>query len=80
MQYTDAILQNLRDAGCDEKLIRDYRNIADRPLAEATACGQQAMLLAGYRKELLDQLHEDQKRIDCLDHLLYQLRAGCKGR
>ena len=80
MQCTDAILQNLRDAGCNENLIRDYRNIADRPLEEATACGQQVLLLTGHRKKLLDQLHEDQKRIDCLDYLLYQLRAGCKGR
>ena len=80
MQCSDAVLQNLLDAGCDEKLISEYRIIADTPQTETVACMRQATLLSAYRKRLLEQLHEDQKRIDCLDHLLYQLRASCKGR
>ncbi len=29
--------------------------------------------LGEYRKKLLDEIHARQKRIDCLDHLIYML-------
>ncbi len=74
MICSDETLRNLRDAGCDDERIREYCTIAAKPLPEAAVCGQQARLLIGYRKELLNQLHEDQRKIDCLDYLLYRLR------
>lgn len=31
-------------------------------------------ILSAYRKYLLDKLHKYEKRIDCLDYLIYQLQ------
>ena len=35
---------------------------------------QQIQLLSGHRKHLLEKLHREEKRIDCLDYLLYQMQ------
>ena len=35
---------------------------------------QQIELLCKHRRELLDELHGCQDKIDCLDYLLYQLK------
>ena len=35
---------------------------------------QQLRLLSGHRKNLLERLHREEKRIDCLDYLLYQMQ------
>lgn len=63
----DAIIQNLKDAGCDEETITCYM--------DCCACGEtqkKKKLLEKHRKELLDDLHQCQKEIDCLDYLIYQ--------
>ena len=75
MNFSDSILENLRDAGCDEELVKQYCMIANQPISEEAANGLQAQLLRGYLRELLERLQDDQRKIDCLDHLLYQLRA-----
>lgn len=80
MECTEAVIRNLMDAGCDEKLIASYRAIAGQILPEPSITGRQASLLRGYRRELLGRLHEDQRRIDCLDHLLYQLQERSAGQ
>ena len=33
-------------------------------------------LLNQHRRLLLDAMHREQKRIDCLDYLLYQIRKS----
>ena len=75
MEWFDETLGNLRDAGCNDDTIAAYRRISERSLPHEVICRQQAHLLGDYRKTLLEQLHEDQKRIDCLDHLLYRLKS-----
>ena len=57
--------QNLRDAGCPETLIAE---LADMPCD----CARVRRLKA-YRRELLDGIHAEQRKLDCLDYLLYQL-------
>jgi hypothetical protein len=78
MNCSESILENLRDAGCDETLVQQYCEIANQPIPEEAASGRQAQLLRGYRRELLERLHDDQRKIDCLDHLLYLLRVNCQ--
>ena len=51
--------QNLIDAGCSQ--------------AAAQQCVALARLLSHHRAALLDAVHANQKRIDCLDYLLYQI-------
>lgn len=64
----EAIIQNLKDAGCDGDTIEAFVNdIKGEKLSEGLK------LLAVHRRHLLDCLHKEQKRIDCLDYLVYKL-------
>lgn len=67
------IIQNLRDAGCDEATITCFM--------EKLHSGKQkegAQLLQKCRCGLLDNLHNEQKRIDCLDYLLFMMKKQNK--
>ncbi len=65
---------NLRDAGCDEMLIAELD-------ALPSTCAKLCRLKA-YRRDLLDSIHAEQKKLECLDYLIYQLRceadASCR--
>ena len=63
--------RNLRDAGCGDEFIREFTELG-RGGREA----EQRRLLAKRRAELLDELHESQRRIDRLDYLIYMRRRG----
>ncbi len=63
--------RNLRDAGCSGEFIREFTELG-RGGKEAEQC----RMLAKRRAELLDELHESQRRIDCLDYLIYMRRRG----
>ena len=64
----NAIMQNLIDAGCGQEFIAEFmedfrkKNIS-----------KDLKLLAAHRRSLLDDLHKEQKRIDCLDYLVYKM-------
>ncbi len=63
-----AIEQNLKAAGCDsetiEKCLCDLK--ADRPK-------RLLQRLSRHRKNLVSEVHEKEKCIDCLDYLVYDL-------
>lgn len=63
--------RNLRDAGCGDDFIREFTN-----LGRSGKETEQWRLLSRRRAELLDDLHESQRRIDCLDYLIYKRRKG----
>ncbi len=60
-------LANLRDAGCDEALVAELEAL---PSPCARLCR-----LKTYRRALLAEIHDGQKRLECLDYLIYQLRC-----
>ena len=60
--------QNLMDAGCTPQAARQYL-----ALAKGGKTGELSALLARHRAALLDAVHENQRKIDCLDFLLYKL-------
>ncbi len=60
-------LINLRDAGCDEALITELDAL---PSTCARICR-----LKAYRRDLLNGIHAGQKKLECLDYLIYQLRC-----
>ena len=69
-----ALLENLEDAGCDS-------NFSERflVLERSGQYREQLRLLSDHRRLLLNRLHQEERRIDCLDYLVYQLekrRAG----
>ena len=63
------LAQTLRDAGCTEEaaktLMADVRD--SRRLLE---------LLARHRADLLDEVHRCEKKIDCLDYLVYRIKQN----
>ncbi len=72
-QSKEAIIQNLKDAGCDSETIENF--MADLQKGkEANGLKR----LAVHRKNLLDSLHREQKCIDCLDYLIYQMKEAEK--
>ena len=66
---SDGFLENLVDAGCPETIIQSF---FDRQGQTKEQIG----LLYEYRKSILDEVHRHQKRLDCLDYLIYALRNG----
>ncbi len=64
----EKIAENLRDCGCDEKIIDEF--LAD---VENGRQKQALELLAKHRQALLDQFHKCNKCIGCLDYLVFQM-------
>ena len=64
-----AVRQNLRDAGCDNKTIQLFFQCR-----QEGNFSSQLSLLSAHRQELLAALHREEKRIDCLDYLIYLLQ------
>ena len=71
MKQEQDVVTNLVDAGCDNKLIEQFMDYLKTGSKEAGLS-----LLAKHRRYLLDCYHADQKRIDCLDYLLYQMNRN----
>ncbi len=66
-----ALYHNLIDAKCSQELSKRCYE-----LSEHGQTGQMLILLRGHRKELLHQIHEQQKALDCLDYLIFQTERG----
>ena len=65
----NAIVQNLIDAGCDSKTVELFL-----AYGKEGNLSKQLSLLSCHRKHLLEIVHQEEKRIDCLDYLVYQLQ------
>ena len=69
-----ALRDNLEDAGCGPEITARFL-----ALERAGQYQEQLKLLSDHRRQILDSLHREGRRIDCLDYLVYQLekrRAG----
>ena len=64
-----AYYRNLIDAGCSEKSANIYLT-----LLRAGKKSEMLRLLESYQKELLDRLHADRQKIDCLDFFIFQMK------
>ena len=62
------VSRNLKDAGCCYSMICEYLG-----LCKAGSKEKKLQLLENYRRELIECLHEAQKKIDCLDYLIYKI-------
>lgn len=62
------IIQNLKDAGCDEQCISDIMAAWENGRTE-----QVLRLLSSHRAELLNRFHKSKNCIDCLDYLVFQI-------
>lgn len=63
--------ENLKDAGCNCEL-------AEKVLAfiKHGQTSTALSLLSKHRKAVLDNCHAEQKKIDCLDYLIYRLEKA----
>lgn len=70
----EAVIQNLKDAGCAQDIIECCMDCMEQ--------GKKNELLKRleeHRKDLLQKVHEEEKHINCLDYLVYQIgRCGSK--
>ena len=71
-----AVAQNLLDAGCCaedvDRLLRWLEDGRTSELLQALKC---------QRCRLIENLHKQQQKVDCLDYLIYQLkRCSCDGK
>ncbi len=74
MNSTDSILWlrlGLKDAGCDSELQEKFLN-----LRQEGDCAGGIRLLRRFRQRLLNRIHATQKKLDCLDFLLYTLEQS----
>lgn len=63
------IIQNLKDADCDEQLIKQFLFYVDSGKTK-----QALLLLAKHREALLLQFHKCDNCICCLDYLVFQFK------
>ncbi len=70
---SEAVIQNLIDAGCDDKLVEEFLS-----LEESGQTGKQLKLLSKHRQKLLDRVHVEERRIYCLDYLVYEIQKHQK--
>lgn len=69
MSDTNAVLQNLKDAGCDDAAVKTFMK-----LVETGEKQKQYRLLEKHRRDLLEKVHNREKQIDCLDYLVFQMK------
>lgn len=67
----ERIIRNLQDAGCSDGMIQKYLQMQMDGRRQ-----DQYRLLSMHRAILLNQIHDDQQMIDCLDYLIYTLKKG----
>lgn len=65
----DSIIQNLKDADCDEQLIKQFLSYVDNGNTQKAL-----LLLAKHREALLQQFHKCDNCICCLDYLVFRLK------
>lgn len=68
---SQALYHNLIDANCSKELSKRCNELFERGQT-----GQMLLLLREHRKELLNQIHEQQKALDRLDYLIFQTEKG----
>lgn len=69
MENPDTVIQNLEDAGCDQKTVEQFMKLGVTGDRE-----KQLRLLEQHRRSLLDKVHKNEKQIDCLDYLVFRMR------
>lgn len=64
-----SLIRNLRDAGCGPLLIEKILALHERGNIR-----EELRLLAAQRSGLLEKIHAVQKKVDCLDYLVFHMK------
>lgn len=70
----NSLYQNLLDAGLNAEKAEQYEN-----LAKSGEWNKLLSELSKQKKNLLSSLHKNEKQIDCLDFLVYEINKKHKG-
>ncbi|MCD8180843.1 MAG: hypothetical protein LUF26_05115 [Firmicutes bacterium] len=62
------IIRNLKDAGCSDEFNRKF--------TAADSDKEKMRLLISQRDFLLNNLHTAQKKLSCMDYLIYQIKKN----
>ena len=73
-QSMQPVIQNLKDAGCEKQCVEEFL-----ALEQEGKRWEQLKLLELHRQKLLDRVHEEERQIDCLDYLVYQMQKSSGG-
>ena len=65
-------IANLRDAVCRDALISE---LSELPSTRARICR-----LKTYRRDLLECIHTEQRKLETLDYLIYTLQQECQAK
>lgn len=69
-QKSEALLQNLKDAGCEQKLIEQCA-----ALESADKCDELLCALRSHRADLLESVHSEQNKLECIDYLIHKIKS-----
>lgn len=67
------IIENLKDAGCDNKQIQELLELYKNGEKEKVH-----KILDKHRKYVLNKVHKREKQIDCIDYFIYQMERKKK--
>ncbi len=62
------IIQNMKDAGCSDNTIDNCIDCIEKGRRE-----ELLKRLAAHRSSVLDSIHREERQIECLDYLVYQI-------
>ena len=62
------IRRNLSDAGCEDSFIERFLELEQKQKRK-----EQYLMLSRYKTGLLEELHQEQYKIDCLDYMVYSM-------
>mgnify|MGYP006983172238 FL=1 len=68
----DKAIASLRDAGCCDSLIGE---LSELPSTCARICR-----LKTYRRDLLERVHAEQRKLETLDYLIYTMQQECQAK
>ena len=72
VQTKYSVEKNLEDTACKKEFIQHYMSLQD-------SSKEQLSILEDYRDELVKQMHDVQRKLDCLDYLLFYKRKQTGG-
>ena len=67
------IIQNLKDTGCNSKQIQELIE-----LYSAGKIDKIYSIMESYRNKVLNNIHKNEKQIECIDYFIYQMERGEK--
>ncbi len=71
-----SIIMTLRDVGFSYSETEQYMQLL---LSEKDTVEERLQILSAHRDATLDEIHDKQKQLDCLDYLRYKLQKEIRG-